>query len=291
MRPYYADERVTLYHGDALSLAQALPEASVNCIVTSPPYWGLRDYGHEHQIGLEETPDEYVAKLVRLFGELKRVLRDDGTVWLNLGDSYGGDKNLVGIPWRVAFALQADGWYLRSDIVWYKPNPMPESIKDRPTRSHEYIFLLAKRERYYYDADAIKEPISAAMEAAIKRGARHDKAYKHDSQTRMGKRSGNRAFADPESLRRIKAGRNKRDVWTVPTVPSDHCHFAVFPPDLIRPCILAGCPEGGTVLDPFIGSGTTAVVARGAGRSCIGFDINAEYLEIAKKRLAQGVLL
>lgn len=264
---------------------------SVQCVVTSPPYWGLRDYGVPGQLGLERTPEEYVEKMVAVFREVRRVLRKDGTVWLNLGDSYahsssGSDvrnvggfqgeqiranpkmadayqtrkkdlpdglkpKDLVGIPWRVAFALQADGWWLRSDIVWAKPNPMPESIRDRPTRAHEYIFLLTKSERYYYDQDAIREPL-----------------------------------ADPEALARIAAqGANARTVWTIPTEPYPEAHFATFPTELARRCILAGTKEGDLVLDPFAGSGTTLLVADTLGRLSVGLELNPEYVALAEKRL------
>jgi site-specific DNA-methyltransferase (cytosine-N4-specific) len=279
--PWYRDGDVTLYAGDAARVLAALPAGCVNTCVTSPPYFGLRDYGTgDAQVGREETPEEYVARLVGIFREVRRVLRDDGTLWINLGDSYAGGstaskprpgagradgkvdqraqrnrngvgavpgvkpKDLIGIPWMVAFALRADGWYLRSDVIWAKPNPMPESVKDRPTKAHEYLFLLTKNRRYYYDADAVREPAN--------QGA---------------------------------AWRNRRSVWTVTPRPYKGAHFAVFPPALIEPCVLAGSPEGGTVLDPFIGSGTTAEVARSAGRHCIGIDLNGEYLALAVQRL------
>lgn len=316
-----------ILQGDCLEVLKSLPDGSVHTCITSPPYYGLRDYGTakweggdsecdhkipevEHgnligksdgkdkqnshavrfnrvscykcgairiddQIGLEETPDAYVAKLAAVFREVKRVLRDDGTLWLNLGDSYGGNrehatesatatcgntkldvcakfnkvgngikpKDLIGIPWMVAFALRADGWYLRSDIIWAKRNCMPESVKDRPTKSHEYIFLLAKSQKYYYDADAIKDPVS------------------------------------------INGKRNKRDVWFISTKPYKEAHFATFPPDLIEPCVLAGCPQGGTVLDPFNGSGTTGQVALTNNRNYIGIELNPEYIELTHKRL------
>lgn len=250
----------TLYQGDALETLRRLPDGSVHTCVTSPPYWGLRDYGVEGQIGLEETPEEYVEKLVAIFREVRRVLRDDGTLWLNLGDSYaskpcGGighnakvgntkkaiqksagvpaglkPKDLVGIPWRVAFALQADGWYLRSDIIWNKPNAMPESVKDRPTKAHEYIFLLAKSPRYYYDADAIREPmVKGDANSGAKNYGRINGAEFRDDST--------------QSRKDNPLGRNKRTVWTVSTKPFKGAHFAVFPPDLIEPCILAGSPE------------------------------------------------
>ena len=311
----YMDVDVIL-QGDALEVLRMLPSESVNCCVTSPPYWGLRDYGIEGQLGLERTPEEYVERLVEVFREVRRVLRNDGTLWLNLGDSYvqreirirhgqhgstlrfTGNKasepwargilqvgrrlqndlepkNLIGIPWRTAFALQADGWMLRSDIIWYKSNCLPESVKDRPTKSHEHIFLLAKNERYYYDQDAIREPHSTS--ASLKLRDRSKESY---NKSYWGGRfsSGSRPEGHP-------LGRNKRDVWIVPTKPFKGAHFACFPPDLIRPCILAGCPEGGIVLDPFFGSGTTGVVAKQEGRHYIGIELNPGYIEMAKERI------
>ncbi len=290
--------------GDSRTILAGFPEKSVNCCVTSPPYFGLRDYGHDGQLGLEATPEEYVAKMVDVFREVKRVLRDDGTLWLNLGDSYKPiradglkPKDLVGIPWRVAFALQADGWYLRQDIIWHKPNPMPESVTDRCTKSHEYIFLLSKSQRYYYDGDAIKEPVANVQpprrfgrkeyeQAQAERG--HNGAREIALQTGQGtdRSSGNH-------LGRVFGGettRNRRSVWTVTTQPFGGAHFAVFPPKLIEPCILAGCPEGGVVLDPFMGSGTVAEVARKNGCRYVGIELNEDYCEIAARRLRQAVL-
>ena len=293
--------------GDAVQELKKLPEKSTHCCVTSPPYYGLRDYGQERQIGFEQTPDEYVAKLVDVFRCVRRVLRDDGTVWLNLGDSYcnpsqpgGGDptigkrnigkskyrsnmppglkpKYLIGIPWRVAFALQADGWYLRQDIIWHKPNPMPESVKDRCTKAHEYIFLLSKSQKYFYDAEAVKEPA---------------KWERWGNQTEKKKHPGTGKFLGGKMLDElpIKTTKNKRSVWTIPTKPCKEAHFAVFPPNLIQPCILAGCPENGTVLDPFFGAGTTGIVAQQHNRKYIGIDISAEYCEIAKIRIAAAEL-
>ena len=337
MSAMFTDDFVTIHHGDAWELAPTLAPQSIHTIVTSPPYWGLRDYGEPGQFGLESTPEEYVARLVDLFALLRPALRDDGTVWLNLGDSFAsstsnnggysekstlagftspntkgrqangaGDvrklshglkhKDLVGIPWRVAFALQADGWYLRSDIIWHKPNPMPESVTDRPTKAHEYIFLLSKKARYYYDYEAIKDRgVSVGTDAkdaadrnADARGTEHSYKESHKSGTRTG---GNLSAAYA-GVDWSTEGRNKRSVWTVPTRPFSAAHFATFPPDLIKPCIKAGCPEGGTVLDPFMGSGTTAQVARSLGRKCVGFEMNDKYIEIAAEhRLAQGVLL
>jgi len=254
-----------ILQGDALEELRNLPDGGARCCVTSPPYWGLRDYRTDGQLGLERTPEEYVSRLVEVFREVRRVLADDGTLWLNLGDSYAANrtyqvsptkwskleqgqsavvppglkpKDLVGIPWRVAFALQADGWYLRSDIIWAKPNPMPESVTDRPTKAHEYLFLLSKRERYYYDAEAIAER------------------------------------------------RNKRTVWTITTQPFPDAHFAVMPQALVEPCILAGSEPGDTVLDPFAGSGTVGVVALRHGRRFSGIDLNPEYVAMAQRRIA-----
>ena len=296
---------VTLHLGDCLETLKTLPDCSVQTCVTSPPYYGLRDYGVEGQIGLEESPEAYVAKLVAVFREVKRVLKDDGTVWLNLGDSYAGSgkggqseekrsenwqptyinkgmtyglkpKDLIGIPWLVAFALRADGWWLRSDIIWAKPNPMPESVTDRPTKSHEYIFLLTKSARYYYDADAIKEPSNCSGDPRAGYGRLH---YR-------GKREGI-AGTGNENFVLITETRNKRDVWTVTTKPYKEAHFATFPPDLIEPCILAGSRPGDTVLDPFNGSGTTGEVAIKHHRNYIGCELNPEYIELTNRRLAK----
>ena len=262
--------------GDCLDLLRTTPSASINCCVTSPPYWSLRDYGHTGQIGLEPTLEEYISKLVEVFREVNRVLRADGTLWLNLGDAYNAynsnrgpstsisdgttgrdhpkhrkglttktlkNKDLIGIPWRVAFALQADGWYLRQDIIWHKPNPMPESVRGRCTKAHEYLFLLTKSARYNFDSNAMKEPAA-------------------NGQT-----------------------RNRRSVWSVPTRSSKGAHFATFPPDLIKPCILAGCPASGTVLDPFNGSGTTGEVTLTLERNYIGMELNPKYAAMTEERL------
>jgi DNA modification methylase len=306
----------TIHVGDALTVLRTLPDESAQTCVTSPPYWGLRDYGEAGQIGLEQTPDEYVARLVDVFRDVRRVLRDDGTLWLNLGDSYAGGgmsnpsatstlgggkdrgagqysiqrkppaglkpKDLVGIPWRVAFALQADGWYLRSDIVWAKPNPMPESVTDRPTKAHEYLFLLAKGERYYYDIDSVREPF-----ADERMGASGAVALPYSDGS--GRRD--TAGATPRPRRpsppRVP-GRNRRTVWTVATQPFDGAHFAAFPPKLIEPCILAGCPVGGTVLDPFNGAGTTGLVAVNHGRRYVGIELNPTYAAMAEDRIRTG---
>ena len=311
--------------GDCIEGLRTLPHASVHCCVTSPPYWGLRDYGHDGQIGLEATPDAYVARMVEVFREVRRVLRDDGTLWLNLGDSYCGGggyapdapcnqrraegeswgamnafsvregearkkarpgytppglkaKDLVGIPWRVAFALQADGWWLRQDIIWAKPNPMPESVRDRCTKAHEYVFLLTKSERYFYDAEAVKEAFADERQG-------NPGNYKNGYSGGAGRNDGDtkgRAWNEDGKA----TGRNRRSVWTVTTKPYSGAHFAVMPPDLVEPCIKAGCPEGGTVLDPFAGSGTTLAVAAELGRNAIGCEINPDYITLAEQRIA-----
>ncbi len=298
--------------------ARALPlaDASVDCVVTSPPYFGLRDYGNNDQIGLERSPAEYVTALVAVFTEVRRVLKPAGVCWLNLGDSYAsgigetgrrdqgsgfgrqpgsgvqsdirgerrvkmgiGDlksKDLIGIPWRVAFALQADGWYLRSDIIWHKPNPMPESVTDRPTKAHEYLFLLSKNERYYYDADAIAEPATCAGGSAGYAG------YSNRAKAMGREPSGNEK---PGMVVFNDETRNRRSVWTVPTMPYAGAHFATMPEKLVEPCILAGCPMGGLVLDPFVGSGTVVAVAQRLGRLGVGVDLS--YQDLSKERTAQ----
>jgi len=300
--------------GDCLDVLRTLPAGFAHCCVTSPPFWGLRDYGHDGQIGLEETPDAYVARMVAVFSEVHRVLRDDGTLWLNLGDSYssamnrtgshgytdgrsnrskrfgtGGvkglkPKDLVGIPWRVAFALQADGWWLRSDIIWHKPNPMPESVTDRPTKAHEYVFLMSKSPRYYYDADAIKERATHAGEVRTM----GPKSLSRGQATGAGVAASGNALKDSVT---VTDTRNKRSVWTVTTRPFSGAHFACYPPDLIKPCIAAGCPEGGIVLDPFFGSGTTGAVAELLGRRWFGIELNPEYEPLIRARTAQQGLL
>jgi DNA modification methylase len=285
--PVFDEFGVTLYHGDCREVLRSLPDKSINCCVTSPPYWGLRDYGTS--LGMEPTPAEYVAEMVGLFSEVRRVLAEDGTLWLNLGDSYE-TKQLIGIPWRVAFALQADGWLLRSDIIWHKPNPMPESVTDRPTKAHEYVFLLAKNERYYYDAEAIREENQGAMPW----GGTSKTDLKIADESARGKHGATSCMARPmtheEKLVYSMNGRNKRSVWTVPTSPFPAAHFATFPPKLIEPCIKAGCPVGGAVLDPFFGAGTTGLVCQQHQVKCIGIELNAKYCTIAARRLAQGHL-
>ena len=300
-----------IIEGDCIEGMRRLEGQSVNCVVTSPPYFGLRDYGHDGQIGLEASPDAFVAKLVEVFREVRRVLRDDGTVWLNLGDSYAASqstnggysdkstlagftnpatkgrqsnesgerrkivhglkhKDLIGIPWRVALALQADGWYLRQDIIWHKPNPMPESVRDRCTKAHEYVFLLSKSPRYYFDHEAMQEPASKGAAG---------------SSFNIGKTAVHQLGRSSDAERVEDGTRNRRSVWTVATKPYKGAHFATFPPDLIRPCILAGCPKDGTVLDPFGGAGTTALVALEEGRKALLCELNPEYIALAHKRL------
>tara|TARA_R110000796_G_scaffold44376_1_gene108226 strand:- start:544 stop:1443 length:900 start_codon:yes stop_codon:yes gene_type:complete len=293
-----------IIYGDCRDKLKELEPESVQMCVTSPPYWGLRDYGHNDQIGLEKTPEEYTANMVSVFREVKRVMKDNGTLWLNLGDSYAGNnsrastggragygtkregvfnnlsgnlkqKDLVGIPWRVAFALQADGWYLRQDIIWHKPNPMPESVTDRCTKSHEYIFLLSKSAKYFYDSQAIKED------------AKYPEGPNSPSSIKKGK--GEFGMDTRGGLSKIGnlLKKNKRSVWTVTTKPYSGSHFAVFPQELIEPCIQAGSRVGDTVLDPFFGSGTTGEVAERFGRNYIGIELNEDYKSLQQKRCGQ----
>jgi DNA modification methylase len=358
MTPYFEQESIQIYLGNALKILEELPAESVHCVVTSPPYWELRDYETgrwdggdpkcEHscggqvqdtkapgaittgvrpgcdasickkcgavrldeQIGLERNPDEYIENLVKVFRQVRRVTRKDGTLWVNIGDSYssqggrnphtapGGTgnstntnlvqparvppsgykaKDLVGIPWMLAFALRADGWYLRQDIIWSKPNPMPESVLDRCTKAHEYVFLLSKSAKYYYDSDSIKEE-------SVTNDTR--KPYAPGQVDRRGNGHDRNGGVDTD---RDGNYRNKRSVWEIATKPFPEAHFATFPTELVKPCILAGCHEGGTVLDPFSGSGTTGLVARDNGCKYIGIELNAEYIEISARRLAQEV--
>lgn len=390
MTPYYQDGSVTLYHGDCREILPGLRSDEAQTCVTSPPYWGLRDYGHPNQTGLEATPEEFVATLVDVFREVRRVLREDGTFWLNLGDSYAraaekgqhkpGDsgkqdyiitngggraanmmnlksetqgssdgkvgladrapfragssradgvldgrsirnrdgvppvvgmkpKDLIGIPWRVAFALQSDGWWLRSDIIWAKPNPMPESVTDRPTKAHEYLFLLAKAERYYYDSEAIAEPLAPSSIERLSQPSLNEqigstRAHAGDktngNMKAVGKKTGgnfSRDYAEAQlshggmALERpVYSTRNRRSVWEIATQPYPEAHFATFPEALIKPPILAGSASGTIVLDPFAGAGTTLLVAKELGRRAIGIEIEERYCEIAAKRLSQEVL-
>lgn len=350
----------SMYVGDCLDGLRAMPDQFVHCCVTSPPYYGLRDYGTaiwvggaqecdhgvrmwegrkqtqgaqsghaatsdrlnrmqcpcgavrvDRQIGLEDTPDAYVARLVEVFREVRRVLRDDGTLWLNIADSYAGSckgawknkdapketyspdyespqlqmarvfpgikpKDLIGIPWMLAFALRADGWYLRQDIIWAKPNCMPESVRDRCTKSHEYVFLLTKSPRYYYDADAVKETVAAST---IERLSQPTLNRQRGSSRIPGKSNGTMKAVGATDT------RNRRSVWNVATAKFDGAHFAVFPPALVEPCVLAGCPTGGVVLDPFSGTGTTGEVAVAMGRSFVGCELNPEYAGMARERI------
>lgn len=346
-----------VYNQDCIEGLKTIPDNSVNCCVTSPPYYRLRDYGHPDQIGLEETPEAYVEKMVQVFSEVRRVLKPDGTLWLNLGDTYFasgqgyGDtkttnknhygsrerqkpkwdkscglkpKDLIGIPWMVAFALRADGWYLRQDIIWHKPNPKPESVTDRCTKSHEYIFLLSKSAKYYFDQDAIKQPVADASVLRLSQQIENQ----NGSNRVPGKTNGNMKAVGPGRKPRPddnKGGNqgtergipamaingngvnghsgyynqqgeliggglaNKRSVWTVTTKPFKEAHFATFPPDLIVDCIKAGCPENGIILDPFMGSGTTAVVARKLNRNYIGFELNPDYCKIQDNRIHEEI--
>jgi DNA modification methylase len=268
---------IKVFVGDCRQSLLTIPDASIHTCVTSPPYFGLRDYGVPSQIGLEQTPQAFVDELVAVFREVRRVLRDDGTVWLNLGDSYGSGKQLLGIPWRVALALQDDGWLLRQDIIWHKPNPMPESVRDRCTKAHEYIFLLAKSERYYFNSEAIAEP--SLWFGKDKRSGQGNIRY-------QGKRTeGDPSKNGQQSFVTVKEKRNKRSVWTITTKAFKGAHFATFPSDLIEPCVLAGSPVGGTVLDPFAGSGTTGLVAGTHSRSAILCELNPEYAEMTCQRL------
>lgn len=345
-----SNDLVQILVGDCRETLKTIPDAAVQCCVTSPPYWGLRDYGHAKQLGNEKTPEEYVSNLLTVFSEVYRVLKRDGTLWLNLGDSYcasGGDrgghgngpsscvspssdaamprngrsgqtkrigmkpKDLVGIPWMVAFALRAAGWYLRSDIIWHKPNPMPESVRDRPTRAHEYIFLLTKSGRYYYDHAAIKDPPSPALVKQVEEGynGHSVKDYlsasvQDASATKSRIINGYRARIDKQRGHSRKhtgfsekwdaltpaeqglLGSNKRSVWNIAPANFKEAHFATFPPDLIIPCILAGSKPGDTILDPFGGAGTVAMVAVERGRKAILCELNPAYVKLIEKRIA-----
>ena len=333
----YAFDSITIHQGCAWELATVLPDASINTVITSPPYYSMRDYGVEGAFGLEKTVDEYVSKLVELFRLLRPALTDCATVWLNLGDTYAGGgrsrnnranisasqhnskatlggvpapsdlapKQLLGIPWRVALALQADGWYLRQDIIWHKLNAMPESVKDRCTKAHEYIFLLSKSPRYYFDHEAIKERAvgfdktpprgSIAAFGQPQQGRRKGNATTFRN---SGKYTGGKHF-DANDHSQLTSGnkpndtglRSRRSVWATGVANTSFTHFATFPKSLVRPAVLAGCPGGGTVLDPFFGSGTTGEVARELGRKCIGFELNQDYIDLAiKHRFSQMML-
>ena len=294
--------------GDAVSRLQQLPNEAVRTCVTSPPYWGLRDYGSDGQLGLEGTPSEFVENLCQVFDEVWRVLSDDGTLWVNLGDSYAGNsqsrasnngragygnpregtvprlgdglkhKDLVGIPWRFAFAMQDRGWYLRQDIIWAKPNPMPESVRDRCTKSHEYIFLFSKQPKYFFDHEAIQEPAIHSEDRRAGKGR-----LEYDGKRQGEKGTGQEAFVS------IKEFKNKRSVWNVSVASYKEAHFAVYPTALIEPCIKAGSAEGDTVLDPFSGSGTTGEVALKLGRNYIGCELNPDYARLSEKRITEAL--
>lgn len=334
----------TVIFGDALEGLKILKDESVDTCVTSPPYYGLRDYGKDDQIGLEDTPEEYIERLVSVFREVRRVLKPDGTLWVNIADSYAGSgkgrlkngvaiestfgkiqtgshgtwmgtlkktnvngckpKDLIGIPWMLAFALRADGWYLRQDIIWAKPNPMPESVKDRCTKSHEYIFLLSKSPRYYFDSETIAEPVADSSMARYSQDIEHQKGSNrvpgkaNGAMKAVRPRYGGKKYTEnPDLFYRTKSGnaydfrpkRNKRDVWTVSTKPFKGAHFATFPDTLITPCILAGSRVGGVVLDPFCGSGTTLMVANNCGRSGIGIELNEGYEQLIRDRIGEYV--
>jgi site-specific DNA-methyltransferase (cytosine-N4-specific) len=342
MTIHYSDDQVTLHLGDALAVARELPAGAADCIVTSPPYFGLRDYGTEGQYGLESSPAEYVETMRALFAELRRVLADDGTLWLNLGDSYSGSwgaqgktpqgyqrnlieqgayngsaartgsirpgmppaKSLMGVPWRVAFALQDDGWILRNAIIWHKPNAMPESVTDRLSGRYEHVFMFSKSRRYWFDLDAVREPCTTQHASALN-WARDTKEADVPGQGHRQHRGDRTPYAPGMNPQAMKAStgrrhelppdhpgtRNPGDVWSIPTAPFPGAHFAVFPVALPQRCILAGCKPAGTVLDPFNGSGTTGLAAQRTGRRYIGIDINAEYLDLTlRERLHQSAL-
>jgi DNA modification methylase len=273
-----------ILNDDALTALAAMPEGSAQVAVTSPPYFGQRDYGSEVQIGCERTPEEYIERLVAVMRALRRVLRDDGTLWLNLGDKFSNGA-LLGMPWRVALAMVQDGWTLRSDIIWHKPNAMPHSAKTRPTHDHEYVFLFSKATSYYYDADAIREPHKTFSEDSKMKGGRGHFG-KRGGTPEGGKNNGNVNLHDGRWDQAFHPlGRNKRTVWSIPLGKFREAHFAVFPQALVEPCILAGSPAGGVVLDPFFGSGTTGLVALNRGRRFVGIDANPDYCDMARRRL------
>ena len=307
----------TIYTGDSLEVLKTLPDESVHCCVTSPPYYALRDYGVEGQIGRETTPKEYISRLTEVFAEVRRVLRPDGTLWLNISDTYAGKgnqgdyldmknpkgrtgqavalnhkvegckpKDLIGIPWMLAFALRDDGWYLRNDIIWMKENPMPESVKDRCARCYEHIFLFSKSRKYHFDYKAISEPIAPTTAERLKRGLngsnKFGKAIPGQAQQQTINRVREHGSITDDMINPL---RNKRDVWTINTVPFKGGHYAAYPPKLVETCLLAGCPEGGFVLDPFMGSGTTGMVAKQLDRHYVGIELNPEYTELAYARI------
>ena len=296
--------------GNAIEVLKELPDCSVDCCITSPPYLGLRDYGVNGQIGLEKSVEAYINRLTDIFREVRRVLKNDGTLWLNIGDSYVSSnseysnckrKDLIGIPWLLAFALRNDGWYLRQDIIWEKPNAMPESVKDRCTKSHEYIFLFSKQSKYYFDYEAIKEPavgfnniVPAGSKGTLRPNSRlrkgNSRTFRGGGVYTKGQSFNNSAEIMRESHgnnENMTGLRNKRSVWTVATQGYKEAHFATFPEKLIEPCVLAGSRDGGIILDPFMGSGTTAVVAKKHNRGFIGIELNPDYAEMARRRLEE----
>lgn len=273
-----------IINGNAVSALARMPDGLAHVAITSPPYFGQRDYGSDQQIGSEDEPERYIGRLVDVMRALRRVLRDDGTLWLNLGDKYR-DGALLGMPWRVALALVADGWMLRSDIIWHKPNAMPHSAKTRPTHDHEYLFLFSKNKSYYYDADAIREPHRTFGEDSKMKGGRGHFGRRGGT-PEDGKNGGNVNLHDGRWDQAFHPlGRNKRTVWSIPLGKFREAHFAVFPNTLVEPCLLAGSPSGGIVVDPFFGSGTTGLVALNRGRRFVGIDVNREYCEMAQRRL------
>jgi DNA modification methylase len=279
------DSQLGIVCGDALAVLRRLPSSVVDVAVTSPPYFGQRDYNHPNQLGSEADPEEYVAKLVAVFHECRRVMTIQSTLWLNLGDKYG-EGQLLGMPWRVALALQKDGWTLRSDIIWYKPNAMPSSVKNRPTTDHEYVFMFANGPEYYYDADAIREPHVTFTEKSRMMGGRNHFG-KRGSTPEAGKNGGNPNLHNARWDQAFHPnGRNRRTVWEIPLSKFPEAHFAVYPEKLVEPCVLAGSRPGGLVLDPFLGSGTTAIVAARFGRRFIGIDCNEDYCDMARRRIA-----
>jgi len=289
MKPYYSDDTITLHHGDALDVARTLPDKYVDCIATSPPYYGLRDYGSNGQYGLEESPGAYVETMRALFSELRRVLANDGTLWLNIGDTYGKGKQLLGIPWQVAFALQSDGWILRNAIIWHKPNAMPESVRDRLSCRYEQFFMLSKSQRYHFDLDPIREELVTLNP--------DDPSFRANGKsTKRRKKIGVPPGANSQTIesgaeRKADRGKNPGDVWSINTQAFAGAHFAVMPQELARRAIVSGCKPGGTVLDPFSGSGTTGLVAQNNGRKYVGIDLSADYLKLSLETRLQNAAL
>ena len=309
-----------IYQGDSLDVLKTFEDNSVDCCVTSPPYYALRDYGVDGQIGLEETPEKYIERLTEVFMEVHRVLKPNGTLWLNIGDSYNGSggkgaranglkpKDLIGVPWMLAFSLRNAGWYLRQDIIWCKPSCMPESVKDRCTKSHEYIFLMSKSQKYYFDYEAIQEEATSydgRKDTMMKGSKKYDAQIMPNQSVQSMAKNGHERWKfkskncqydgqRPNSMHlkerqgwsnEVYPVRNKRDVWSINVKPNKEAHFATYPPELVSNCIIAGCPEGGIVLDPFMGSGTTGIVANKLNRHYVGIELNPEYVEMAERRI------